>query len=109
MPIVAGVENLLREFGISPGAATPPRADTRWFDDTTGVSATATGIFTPVATTGRDVKAGDLVGVIRGYTGALLETVVSPIDGYLLYGLAGPPVVAGDTVVTIGRPAKAPL
>ena len=108
-PIVAGVENLLREFAMTAGTPTPPRADTRWFDDTTGVSAKATGIFTPVSTTGRDVKPGGVVGVIRDYTGALLETVVSPIDGYLMYGLAGPPVVAGDTVVTIGRPARSPL
>jgi predicted deacylase len=75
------------------------------------VTATATGIFTPVAMIGRHVQAGGTVtvGVIRGYTGALLETVVAPIDGYLLYALAGPPVVAGDTVVTIGRPATGPF
>jgi predicted deacylase len=108
-PIVRGVENLLREFGMSPGAATPPRADTRWFDDTTGVTAKTTGIFTPVAKSGRQIKAGEAIGAIRDYRGALAETVVSPIDGYVLYGLAGPPVVAGDSVATIGRPAKAPL
>lgn len=107
--IVTGVENLLREFGMSPGAARPPRPDTRWFDDTTGVSARSTGIFTPVASTARAVRFGETIGVTRSYAGALLETVVSPIDGYALYGIAGPPVVAGDTVVTIGRPAKGPL
>lgn len=108
-PIVRGVENLLREFGMSAGTATPARRDTRWFDDTTGVAATTTGVFTPVSTSGRAVKAGETIGTIRDYRGAVLETVVSPIDGYALYGIAGPPVVAGDTVVTIGRPAKAPL
>ena len=108
-PIVSGVENLLREFGMSPGAATPPRADTRWFDDTTGVSAKTTGIFTPTATTGRAVAAGATLGTIRDYRGTLVETVLSPIDGYALYGLAGPPVVAGDSVLTIGQPARGPL
>ncbi|MGE0360544.1 MAG: succinylglutamate desuccinylase/aspartoacylase family protein [Vicinamibacterales bacterium] len=107
-PIVTGVENLLREFGMNAGTP-PPRADTRWFDDTTGVSAKTTGIFTPVATTGRVVKAGATIGTIRDYRRALVETVVSPIDGYVLYGLAGPPVVAGDSVATIGRPATGPL
>jgi len=108
-PIVSGVENLLREFGMSPGTPTPPRADTRWFDDTTGVSAKSTGFFTPVAKTARLVKAGETLGTIRDYRGAVVETVVSPIDGYVLYGLAGPPVVAGDTVATIGRPVRGPL
>jgi predicted deacylase len=108
-PIVDGVENLLRTFGMAPGTPAPVRADTRWFDDTVGVSATATGIFTPVATTARAVKAGETIGVIRDYRGALLQTVASPIDGYVLYGLAGPPVVTGDTVATIGRPANGPL
>lgn len=108
-PIVRGVENLLREFGMSPGTPTPPRVDTRWFDDTTGVSAKTTGIITPAAKTARLVKAGETIGTIRDYRGALIETVVSPIDGYVLYGLAGPPAVAGDTVATIGRPANGPL
>jgi hypothetical protein len=108
-PIVSGVENLLREFGMSPGTPTPPPADTRWFDDTTGANAKTTGIFTPVATTARFVKTGEPLGTIRDYRGAVVETVVSPIDGHVLYGLAGPPVVAGDTAATIGRPAKGPV
>ncbi len=94
---------------MTPGSAAPPRTDTRWLDDTVGVTATHTGIFTPVATTGRDVRRGDVIGTVHDYSGRVLETVVSPIDGYALYGLAGPPVVAGDTVVTIGRPAKGVL
>lgn len=108
-PLVSGVENLLREFAMRPGTPTPARADTRWFDDTTGVSAKTTGIFTPVATAARTVKVGETLGTVRDYRGVVVETVVSPIDGYAMYGLAGPPVVAGDTVVTIGRPASGPL
>lgn len=108
-PIVNGVENLLRVLQMTPGAATPPRPDTRWLDDTVGVSARHTGIFTPASTRARMVTQGEVIGTIRDYAGQLLETVVSPIDGYALYGLAGPPVVAGDTVVTIGRLATGPL
>lgn len=105
-PLVAGLENLLRALGMTPGPASQPRADTRWLDDTVGVTATHTGIFTPVSTVGRDVRRGEVIGTVHDYAGRVLETVVSPIDGYALYGLAGPPVVAGDTVVTIGRHAK---
>ncbi|NOT45595.1 MAG: succinylglutamate desuccinylase [Acidobacteria bacterium] len=108
-PLVAGLENLLRELRMVPGASSPPRADTRWFDDTVGVSAGATGIFTPVATDGRPVRTGDVLGTVHDYRGRLLETLVSPVDGYALYGLTGPPVVAGDSVVTIGIPSASSL
>jgi predicted deacylase len=108
-PLVTGTENLLRELGMTPGAATAPRADTRWLDDTIGVTARTTGIFTPVATIGRAVTTGDRLGTIHDYRGRLVETVVSPIGGYVLYGIAGPPVAAGDTVATIGRTSQAPL
>jgi predicted deacylase len=108
-PIVAGVENLLRVLAMAPGPVTAPRPDTRWLDDTVGVSAAHTGIFAPVASVGRDVREGEVIGTIHDYAGRLLQTVVAPITGYGLYGLAGPPVVAGDTVITIGRPAAGPL
>jgi hypothetical protein len=42
-------------------------------------------------------------------TGRVIEEIVSPVDGYLMYGLAGPPVKAGDSVATIGLPARSPL
>jgi predicted deacylase len=108
-PIVAGVINLLRVLKMADGAPSPARSDTRWFDDTTGVTATATGIFTPAATTARDVRRGEVIGTIRDYAGRVVETIVSPIDGYVLYGIAGPPVRAGDTVATIGIPSTGPL
>ena len=108
-PLVSGVVNLLRVLKMAPGPSTPPRPDTRWFDDTLGVSATRTGKFTPAATTGRDVRRGEVIGTIRDYAGRAIETIVSPVDGYAIYGIAGPPVKAGDTVVTIGLPAKHPL
>lgn len=107
--LVSGVENLLRAMGMVPGAARPPRRDTRWLDDTVGVSATKTGIFTPVSTVGRTVRQGEPLGTTRDYEGRLLETVVSPIRGYVLYGITGPPVVAGDSVATIGKLARGPL
>jgi uncharacterized protein len=108
-PIVSGIENVLRTLKMMPGDPARPRADVRWFDDTASADATTTGILTPVATTGRLVVKGETLGTIRDYTGRVLEEVKAPIDGYALYGLAGPPVRAGDTVVTIAIPAKRPL
>ncbi|MEZ5419497.1 MAG: succinylglutamate desuccinylase/aspartoacylase family protein [Vicinamibacterales bacterium] len=102
--LTRGLENLLRTLKMTDGAATPPRADTRWFGDSAEAVATTTGIFTPVATRGRPVGKGDLIGTVTDYAGREIERIVSPVDGYVMYGLAGPPVKAGEAVVTIGIP-----
>jgi predicted deacylase len=108
-PVVDGILNVLRVLKMLDQPPAPPRADTRWLDNTVSVSATATGIFTPVAATGREIRKGQPIGTIRDYTGRILQEAVSPVDGYIMYGLAGPPVRAGDSLVTIGLPAKGPL
>jgi predicted deacylase len=108
-PIVAGVENLLRVLEMAEGAPAMPRADVRWFDDTASANATTTGIFTPVATTARAIRKGDPIGTVRDYRGRVIEEIVSPVDGYLMYGLAGPPVRAGESVGTIALSAREPL
>ena len=106
--LTSGLENVLKTLTMSAGTPSPPRADTRWFGDSAEAVATFTGIFTPVATTGRAVRKGDLIGTVTDYAGTEIERIVSPVDGYVMYGLAGPPVRAGEAVVTIGIPAASP-
>lgn len=108
-PIVDGVLNLLRVLRMLPGAARPPRADTRWFDGSVNPQATVSGIFTPAAMHGRAVRRGDVLGVVHDYAGREREIVRAPVDGYVLYGLNGPPVRAGDPVANIAIPSKRPL
>ncbi len=107
--IVDGVLNAMRALTMLPGAVTVPRDTPRWFDSTTSANATKTGIFTPASITARMVKKGERLGVIRDYRGEWLEDVLSPIDGYALYGVTGPPVKAGDAVVTIAIPSPRPF
>lgn len=106
--LTAGVENLLATLRMTDRAPAALRADTRWFGDSAEAEATVSGIFTPVATTGRAVKKGDLIGVVTDLAGVERERIVSPVDGYVMYGLAGPPVRAGEAVVTIGIPGPPP-
>jgi predicted deacylase len=108
-PIVNGVMNALRVLEMLEGEPLPARPDTRWFDGTASVTATATGIFMPIGTRGREVRKGDRIGTIYDYQGRVLQEVVAPVNGYAMYGLAGPPVKAGDTVVTIALPGIGPL
>jgi predicted deacylase len=107
--IVDGVLNAMRALKMLPGAVTAPRQSARWFDSTTSASATRGGILTPASTSARMIRKGELLGTIRDFRGNVIEEVRSPIDGYALYGLAGPPVKPGDPVVTIAIPAKGPL
>lgn len=106
--LTRGLENLLRTLKMTDGAVAPRRTDIRWFGDSAEAVATTTGIFTPVGTTGRSVKKGDLIGTVTDYTGREIERIVSPVDGYVMYGLTGPPVKAGEAVVTLGIPGPAP-
>lgn len=106
--LTRGLENLLRTLRMTDGPISPPRRDTRWFGDSAEAEATTTGIFTPVATVGRPVKKGDLIGTVTDYAGKEIERITSPVDGYVMYGLSGPPVRAGEAVVTIGIPAVPP-
>jgi uncharacterized protein len=108
-PIVTGIENLLSVLRMTSGTPVSQRQDSKWFDGTASADATVTGILTPAASRGRMVRKGEVIGTVRDYAGRVREEIRSPVDGYALYGLAGPPVRAGESVATIALPAKGPL
>ncbi len=103
--IVAGVENALSILGMSDAPPREAASPARLFKGTTSVSASHAGIYHPVDPRPRAVSKGELLGIIRDYTGREVERLHSPVDGYALYGVTGPPVEPGDDVVTIGVPA----
>ncbi|MBX7483827.1 M14 family metallopeptidase [Qipengyuania qiaonensis] len=105
--IVTGVENALTILGIWQRPRHNVAPALRMFEITTGVSASHSGLFTPIANDGRYVWEGDLIGTITDYSGAEVERIYAPVDGYALYGLRGPPVRAGDGVLTIGNLTEA--
>lgn len=102
--IVAGVENALAILGMADARLREAARPARLFEGTTSVSASHAGIYHPVDARPRAVARGELLGIIRDYTGREVERLVSPVDGYALYGITGPPVEAGDAVVTIAMP-----
>jgi predicted deacylase len=104
--IVSGIERALTILGMAEGphSDTPPQP-VRLFEGTVSVTASQNGVFHPASATPRPLAKGEVVGIIRDYTGREVEKLVSPVDGYALYGITGPPVEAGDGVVTIAIPA----
>ncbi|MEM1413026.1 MAG: succinylglutamate desuccinylase/aspartoacylase family protein [Pseudomonadota bacterium] len=74
------------------------------FEGESSVPVEHSGVWHPVNSAGRLVEAGEVLGVIRDYSGRVVETVRAPVSGFALYGLAGPPIRAGDSVMAITRP-----
>ena len=103
--IVAGLTRVLGVLGIQEGAGPAP-GEARLFDGTSSVPVGHTGVWSPARPGGREVRKGETLGVIRSYWGDVLETVIAPVSGYAIYGLAGPPVRQGDSVMTIARPVE---
>jgi predicted deacylase len=102
--IVAGVENALVILGMTQGPVREVAAPQRLFESSVSASARHDGVYHPVDPRPRPLAKGEVLGIIRDYAGREVERLVSPVDGYALYGLTGPPVEAGDAVVTIAIP-----
>ena len=102
--IVRGMQSAMTTMGMLPKQAKLVVDRPSYFEGGLSVPIKNAGIWYPVALSGRSIEMGETLGVIRDYTGALVETVVAPMSGYALYGLAGPPVKAGDSVMSIVKP-----
>ncbi|MEO0613285.1 MAG: succinylglutamate desuccinylase/aspartoacylase family protein [Pseudomonadota bacterium] len=109
--IVAGIKNGLHTLGMLKTPATPkspvaPKSrPQRYFDGTRSVRVAHAGIWTPHSAKGRPVEEGDVLGTIHDYAGQLVESVTATASGFTLYGLAGPPVRARESVATIAIPS----
>ncbi len=104
--IVNGVQRALASLDMIAPIDVEPRVEPRYFEGTQSVPVNNTGIWTPVSPEGHYVQRGETMGVIHSYSGELVETVVAPVDGYAIYGLAGPPVRSGDSVAQIAHPVE---
>jgi len=48
------------------------------------------------------------LGVLKDYFGKQIAVITAPVSGYAIYGLTGPAVKKGQSVMTIAKPAKRP-
>ncbi len=104
--IVSGLKRGLRTLGMSEGASEAVNKPLRYFDGTQSVPVSHSGVWTPILAKGRAVERGDILGTIHDYEGRLVETVTAPVSGFTIYGLAGPPVRAGESIATIAQPTS---
>jgi predicted deacylase len=99
--LVRGCQSVLRLFKIVPGA--PSRIEHPvWFDAVKTVTSEHTGIFYPLVKRGSYVEAGEKVGYVTDYFGALLAEARASASGVVLYICAVPSMRKGDTIANIG-------
>lgn len=89
----------------------PPAKATnlRYYEGTSSVPVAAAGLWFPYHSKGRKVTKGEALGVLKDYFGNQIAEVKAPVSGYAIYGLMGPPVRKGESVMTIATPAKKPV
>ncbi len=105
--LVNGCVSVLRLFKVVAGA--PTRIDHPvWFESVKSVVSDRTGIFYPLVGSGRYVEAGEKIGIVTDYFGAVVAEPRAPSSGVILYICAVPSMRRGDTVANIGVVATKP-
>ena len=105
--MIAGLSATLNVMGIDK---TKPNSRTskslRYFDNTKSVPVNHAGLWFPTHAKGRFIEKGEVLGVLKDYFGNELEQVKAPVSGYGIYGLKGPAIRKGDSVMTIAVPTN---
>jgi hypothetical protein len=98
--IERGLAGVLRHLGMrDEGPA--PLADPIWLARNVVLRAGATGIFSGAVERGASVKAGAAIGRITDFHGRILEEIVAPFDGEIMYVVATPPISQGEPVAMV--------
>ena len=90
-----GLVNALHAMEMVPGSLTssPPRVE--WITATASAAPSATGIFYPLKTAGSRIWKGDKAGYVTDLFGKVVDELVAPADGLILYMPFAPPLNAG--------------
>ena len=104
--IVSGIKRGMSGLGMLEPSSDAAETPLRYFEGTHSVRVEHSGIWTPTVAKGRAVESGEILGTIHDYEGRLVETVTAPVSGFTIYGLAGPPVRAGESIATIASPSS---
>jgi uncharacterized protein len=99
---LAGIENAIRHLGMHPGAPASPRTGMCSVDRFVWVRCRAEGWWEPSARVGDEVLEAQVVGVVRNLYGDVVEQIVAPEDGVLLFLTSSPAVSADGLLFGLG-------
>ena len=97
-----GVANVLRELGMLPGGAEPLPEPIRSVARFLWIRATNEGWWEAGVTTGDEVDEASTVGVVRNLHGEVIEEVLAPEDGVVLFITTSPAVAAQGLLLGLG-------
>lgn len=83
-----------------------PRLTPTWLTEMHTVVGQQGGIFYPLVSRTQRVKKGDRLGLTTDWWGKVLETVVAPASGIVLYVRPVPSMRPGETIAAIGVPGS---
>jgi predicted deacylase len=102
---VQGTRNVMRLLKMIDGEP-PVLADPVWIDQYEVVNSNFDGLFFPKVELSAMVEAGQTLGVVKDYFGAVKEEVKAPFAGIILYIINTPPANKGEPLFEVGRIKK---
>ena len=98
---IEGVKNVLRHFGILRGTPQPV-GKPQIFENMEIVRASKRGIYYRRVRAGDTVKRGQLIGLLTDCFGTVIEKLVSPVNGKILYMTESSSVPGNGFVAAVG-------
>lgn len=98
-----GLRNVLTEFGMIPGQLEPGEGLTR-LKEASYVRGATSGLSCLHVSVGEFVKEGQKLGTITDPFGGLLEEILAPVQGYVLYLISTLAINKGELFMAIGVP-----
>ena len=94
--------NMMQSIGLYEGV---PKKFNPAFEITkrSSISAEYTGIFYTQYNSGELIRKGTKLGVITDVFGNLLQEIISPVDGFIIYLSVTPPINKGETLFSLGN------
>jgi uncharacterized protein len=100
--IVRGTYNVLKHLKMIAGDPIM-RFESVWVEEQIILRSEHTGLFFPLLSRGDHVQKGEKIAYITDYFGNVLQEIVSPFSGILLYIVATPPMSKGEPMAFIGK------
>jgi len=99
--IETGVAGLLRHLGMRPEGPGPV-SNPIWIERSEVLRSNTTGVFTAAVEAGHTVAKGTVIGRVADFHGRVIEEVLSPFAGEILYVIGTPAISKGEPVAFVG-------
>lgn len=95
---VAGVMRQLKMRATGPD----PVAHPIWIERSEVITSGATGVFTAAVEAGHTVAEGTLIGRVTDFHGTVVQEIVAPFGGEILYVIGTPAISKGEPIAFVG-------